>query len=122
MKIIKEFTSPYERSFLCRLTDEEINFLSSHKRYINCKRFILINGLSEFEVKQLFSFAKTDFGCEPCFEVNPFNTFLEAELYAQLRSYRKALKQLNTNFKFITIDIEEDIDTSSDRNKKEEEK
>lgn len=130
MEIVKEFTSPYEIAFICRITNSELEYLSSIKSYSNCKKYLLITGLTEYEVKGLFSFVGNDFGCEPCFQIKSFETEYEAELYAQVRTYRTAYRNLrdkvyslqhfNINFKFTTTYLGQEIDTTDDRNKVKE--
>lgn len=126
MEIIKEFTSPYERSFLCRINNTELDRISAIRGYNNCKRYLLVTGLTEYEIKGVLDLIGKDFGCEPCFNIEYFDTGYEAELYAQLKAYRKAYKnllnkfysigQLHTNFKFTTEFINEEVDTSNEDN------
>ena len=130
MDIIKEIESPYEKAFLCRITNSELDYLSAIRHYNDCNKYLLITGLSEYEVKGLFSFVGNNFGCDPCFQIDSFETGYEAELYAQLRAYRKAyrnlkdsvcsLQHLNVNFKFTTTYLGQEINTTNDRNKEKE--
>ena len=130
MEIIKEITSPYEKAFLCRITNSEWDYLSTIRHYNSCKKYLLITGLSEYEVKDLFSFIGNAFGCGHYFQIDTFETAYEAELYAQLRAYRKAyrnlkdsvcsLQHLNTKFAILTTYLGEEIDTTNDRNKEKE--
>lgn len=130
MEIIKELTSPYERAYLCRINNSELDRISAIKGYNDCKRYLLVTGLTEYEIKGVLDLIGKDFGCEPCFNIEYFDTGYEAELYAQLKAYRKAYKimtnkiysigQLRTNFKFTTEFINEEVDTSSEVNNEEE--
>lgn len=130
MEIIKEIASPYEKAYLCKITNSELDYLSAIRHYNNCKKYLLITGLSEYEVKELFSFIGNNFGCEPCFQIDSFDTGYEAELYAQLRAYRKAyrnlkdsvytLQHLNTKFAILNTYLGQEIDTTNDRNKEKE--
>lgn len=131
MDIVKELTSPYERAYLCRITNSELDRISAIKGYNDCKKYLLVTGISEYEVPGLLDLIGVDFGCEPCFNIEYFDTGYEAELYAQLKAYRKAydvltnkiynIGQLHTHFKFTTTYIGKEIDTSSDCNNNEEE-
>lgn len=130
MEIIKEITSPYEKAYLCRITNSELDYMSAIRHYNNCKNYLLITGLSKYEVKDLFSFIGNNFGCEPCFQIKSFETKYEAELYAQVRTYRTAYRNLRDkvyslqhfiiNFKFTTTYLGQEIDTTDDRNKVKE--
>ena len=130
MDIIKEIESPYEKAFLCRITNSELDYLSAIRHYNDCNKYLLITGLSEYEVKGLFSFVGNNFGCDPCFQIDSFETGYEAEFYAQLRAYRKAyrnlkdsvcsLQHLNTKFTILTTYLGQEIDTTDDRNKVKE--
>lgn len=130
MEIIKEIESPYEKAFLCRITNSELDYLSAIRHYNSCKKYLLITGLSEYEVKGIFSFVGNNFGCDPCFQIDSFETGYEAELYAQLRAYRKAyrnlkasiysLQHLNTKFTILTTYLGQEIDTTNARNKEKE--
>lgn len=130
MEIIKEIESPYEKAFLCRITNSELDYLSAIRHYNSCKKYLLITGLSEYEVKGIFSFVGNNFGCDPCFQIDSFETGYEAELYAQLRAYRKAyrnlkdsiysLQHLNTKFTILTTYLGQEIDTMNTRNKEKE--
>lgn len=130
MDIIKEIESPYEKAFLCRITNSELDYLSAIRHYNDCNKYLLITGLSEYEVKGLFSFVGNNFGCDPCFQIDSFETGYEAELYAQLRAYRKAYRNLkdsvcslqhfNTKFTILTTYLGQEIDTTNDRNKEKE--
>lgn len=129
MEIVKEFKDPFERSFLCRINNTELDRISAIRGYNNCKRYLLVTGLTEYEIKGVLDLIGKDFGCEPCFNIEYFDTGYEAELYAQLKAYRKAYKnmvnkiysigQLCTNFKFTTEFINEEVDTSSEDNNEE---
>lgn len=129
MEIIKEFTSPYGRSFLCRINNTELDRISAIKGYNNCKKYLLVTGLTEYEIKGALDLIGKDFGCEPCFNIEYFDTGYEAELYAQLKAYHKAygalttkiysIGQLRTNFEFTTEFINEEVDTSSEDNNEE---
>ena len=133
MDIIKEIESPYEKAFICRITNSELDYLSAIRHYNDCNKYLLITGLSEYEVKGLFSFVGNNFGCDPYFQIDSFETGYEAELYAQLRAYRKAynnlkdsihsahsLQHLNTKFAILTTYLGQEIDTTNDRNKEKE--
>lgn len=130
MDIIKEIESPYEKAFLCRITNSELDYLSAIRHYNDCNKYLLITGLSEYEVRGLFSFVGNNFGCDPYFQIDSFETGYEAELYAQLRAYRTAynnlkdsvcsLQHLNTKFTILTTYLGQEIDTTDDRNKVKE--
>ena len=74
-------------------------------------------------MKELFSFIGNNFGCEPCFQIDSFDTGYEAELYAQLRAYRKAYRNLKDSVYTLAIlntYLGQEIDTTNDRNKEKE--